>query len=233
MQLTISKKLFINNLLAIVGLVSILLVTAVYSPRVTHLAQTSKDDATKYALMAREAQLYAVQVQQWLQDISATRAQEGFADGFDMAEENAKQFRDVMAEFRQYYTTQGDVQRQESAKELAEAFESFYVTGKTMAQAYIDGGPSAGNAMMDEFDLVAERIYGSLDQLVTYHQEQLDTIVGDLVNAAKASNWAIITCVSVLTVALLCVGWLVTRSIVGPFNKQLRPWKTSRKEMEI
>ncbi|MFW5671949.1 MAG: methyl-accepting chemotaxis protein, partial [Acetivibrio ethanolgignens] len=103
--------------------------------------------------MADKLVLSVVQVQQWLTDISATRATDGYDDGFDEAEAHAQNFYntlDKLAETNPAY--------QEEVKELRSKFTPYYEVGKQMAQAYITGGPESGNLMMNEFDGVATSI---------------------------------------------------------------------------
>ena len=95
---------------------------------------------------ADELKLDVVQVQQWLTDISATRGAKGFDDGFDKAENYAKDVERVLGEIKE--------RNPESANELdniQKSFKPYYETGKKMAQAYIDGGPDKGNlSILDE-----------------------------------------------------------------------------------
>ena len=85
------------------------------------------------AMAAKDLRYHVVQVQQWLTDVSATRAAEGYADGFDKAREHASRCRDLFARFEGDATVQA-ADRQRLA-ELRSAFESYYTVGKTMAQA--------------------------------------------------------------------------------------------------
>lgn len=110
--------------------------------------------------LANEMELSTIQVQQFLTDISATRAQDGKDDGFKNAEENAVIFKDALKKFA--------VLKPEKAtflKEYEAAFDDYYVLGKKMAQAYISYGPSEGNKMMPEFDERAERLGKYTDEI--------------------------------------------------------------------
>ena len=93
-----------------------------------------------------------VQVQQFLQDVSATRAQDGLGDGFARAEEQAQAFAKDLAAATTVARATGDTRLLDTLTATGRAFGPFYEVGKRMAQAYVDGGPSAGNAMMPEFD---------------------------------------------------------------------------------
>lgn len=113
---------------------------------------TNKSHALKLAV---------VQVQQWLTDISATRAQDGLNDGFDEAQKNAVLFRQLVAEMRQI-----DQENSAFYDALLPTFDAYYSTGKKMAQAYIDEGPQSGNRMMAEFDAVAAKMSENVDTML-------------------------------------------------------------------
>ena len=55
-------------------------------------AVLAKDESAVFALLAERMKLDAVQVQQWLTDISATRGLDGLNDGFDEAENSYQSF---------------------------------------------------------------------------------------------------------------------------------------------
>jgi methyl-accepting chemotaxis protein len=107
------------------------------------------------------------QVGQWLTDISATRGLDGLNDGFEKAEEFAADFRVAVARAKELALAAGyaDIVKQIDA--VSGAFGPYYEAGKRMAAAYVGGGPAAGNAMMGDFDTVAEAIFDGTDSLVT------------------------------------------------------------------
>lgn len=110
---------------------------------------------------SHELKLAVVQVQQWLTDISATRGQDGLNDGFDEAENNAQLFRTLINELVQIDS--GNTKRYQA---MLPVFEAYFETGKRMAKAYIDEGPSGGNKMMAEFDEVASKMSKEVDSLL-------------------------------------------------------------------
>ncbi len=114
----------------------------------------------------KEVKIDVIQVQQWLTDISATRGAPGFDDGFDEAARYAEKFKTDVAEARRLATA-AELSDVLSALDQIEAtFPDFYTGGKSMAQAYIDGGPEAGNNQMAVFDAVAEKMGKATEQLI-------------------------------------------------------------------
>ena len=114
----------------------------------------------------KQLQLDVTQVQQFLSDVSATRAQDGLDDGFAEAEKNAAAFTLDLAELEKHAARLADDGLGEILKDVRAAFAPFYETGRAMAKAYVEGGPAAGNALMGDFDGRAEALRDSLDRVV-------------------------------------------------------------------
>ncbi|MFQ5499599.1 MAG: methyl-accepting chemotaxis protein [Candidatus Zixiibacteriota bacterium] len=132
----------------------------------THYAQEEL-----YPIMktANEMTTATIQVQQWCTDISATRGQDGYNDGLDEAEKAATQFRELQARLIQLDPTHAS-----QLQDMTEPFDEYYETGVKMANAYIKGGPSFGNTMMEEFDGDAEHIRGLVGAYYTQVEEQFN-----------------------------------------------------------
>ncbi|MEN8258365.1 MAG: methyl-accepting chemotaxis protein [Thermodesulfobacteriota bacterium] len=107
------------------------------------------------AMNAQKMQLDVVQVQQWLTDISATRGRDGLNDGFDEAANSRESFLHGLQTFHKYYEEQNNHEYLGKMEDLQKLFEAYYSVGIKMAEAYIAGGPGAGNKMMADFDEVA------------------------------------------------------------------------------
>ncbi len=166
------------------------------------------------ALLAEELKLSVVQVQQWLTDISATRAAEGFDDGFDIAEEYAQRFRNILSELAEI--NPGDVGL---FREFEDSFEVYYEVGRQMAAAYIAEGPEGGNIMMEEFDVFAADLNDRVD---AYKETALATINGT-VSGIYDSASAIIRFVTValifLAVLVIIIALSVSNAIARPMMK--------------
>ena len=142
-----------------------------------------KDESIVYAGIARQMKQDVVQVQQWLSDISATRAQDGLDDGFDEAEKSSQSFLKGLGQFREMYARENDQQGLQKLKALEDAFAKYYQVGKTMAQAYIDGGPAEGNKTMAAFDEAAVQMDETLSPFVEQQIEELNTTMEKIVSS--------------------------------------------------
>ena len=150
---------------------------------------------------AEELKLNVVQVQQWLTDISATRAAKGFDDGFEEAEKYAQNFKQIIKELLE---TNPD--KQQELKSIEKSFDPYYYSGKKMAQAYIDGGSSKGNEMMDEFDKTAEAINGKVD---SFKKDSLKDTKDVIVSIEKS-----MANVFMIMILSLSVGILITAATI-------------------
>ncbi|WP_421761086.1 methyl-accepting chemotaxis protein [Devosia sp.] len=131
--------------------------------------------------------LDVVQVQQFLTDVSATRALDGLDDGFAKAQSFAEAFKTDMAQARQIATDIDRASMLDALQKVDTAFVPFYENGQKMAHAYIDGGPEAGNAFMPTFDGAAEEAGRSVDAMLG----DADANGAEIAEAADAEHAAI------------------------------------------
>lgn len=178
--------------------------------------QAADDIENKYfaAVLKSDAlKLNVVQVQQWLTDISATRATDGLDDGFIKAQENVEMAKSILMELKTLHP-----ERNGDLAEIEKNFDLYYAAGKVMATAYVDGGPQIGNLYMKAFDEAAEQINGDVDQLLLLTQNEMHGEIESLRQQAQQSMLFI--AIAMLTFAIITIfSWAsVSRQIVGPLN---------------
>lgn len=160
---------------------------------------------------AEELKFNVVQVQQFLSDISATRAAVGFDDGFNEAEKYAQKFKYNNAEIIKM--------NPENEKEiiiLDKTFDTYYETGKKMAQAYIEGGPAKGNLMMGEFDSKASAINDNVDEFKNNAYEHVQNEMEKIVQSIRNTIIFIICSIGLGIIVSIWAWIFVTRSIYNP-----------------
>ena len=179
------KFTLLSGLLAVVvGIVSVILISG--NQTISHQADQIADVEIHILNNSHKLKLTVVQVQQWLTDISATRARDGLDDGFAEAENNARNFKELISKLKSLDS--GNASRYEA---MLPVFDAYYETGKKMAQAYIDEGPAGGNLMMSQFDEVAvqmseevntllSRTVTRMNQTVAVQQEATETAMNAL-----------------------------------------------------
>ena len=112
---------------------------------------------------ANEFRFHIVQIQQWLTDISATRALDGLNDGFDMASEHYTQAQQRLKQIKNL-----NAMLNFNPEIISGNLEQFYQQGQHMAQQYIEGGPALGNKTMADFDFASEKMQESVQMIFEY-----------------------------------------------------------------
>ena len=79
-------------------------------------------------ILAKDLRTNVIQVQQWLTDISATRALDGLNDGFDEAKKNADLFYENLNKAREISEIAGYVHITETLNNMEAAFPAYYDT---------------------------------------------------------------------------------------------------------
>lgn len=133
-----------------------------------------KEEVLPHAFNFLDMKLDVIQIQQWLTDISATRAAEGFDDGFGEAK---KYYEDAIK--RTDWAIAEHVKYQEpdmvaELKDFKANLEAYYQIGIKMANAYIKEGPGEGNKIMGELDPFAAKLADWLDKWIVEHKEDVE-----------------------------------------------------------
>ena len=130
--------------------------------------------------MAKQIKFHVVQVQQWLTDISATRALDGLNDGIDVAGEHARAFNKQVTEAKALAEKLGLSEVISLLKQAEADFPPYFETGQRMAKTYIEKGPAGGNALMPEFDAASAKIGKTTDKITALISEITTNTLSDL-----------------------------------------------------
>lgn len=186
--------------------------TRVLAARTVSGMEQAQEVGVEAALLGARIQMDVVQVQQWLTDISATRALDGLNDGMEVAAEFADDFYLAIAEL--------EAIRPDLAAELDDltaVFDEYHATGQVMAQAYIDGGPAQGNLMMPTFDDAAAAMGESVDALVADLLVEAEVELASAIDSAELVSIVAPagTALIILMAGLLGLGFvrLITRPL--------------------
>jgi methyl-accepting chemotaxis protein len=163
-------KLSLLGGVPIVGLLLSIMAFYVLSQATSRRLAMAENESLVLADLARGMQIDVIQVQQYLQDISATRGLDGLADGFDKAEESRQSFMSGSAKFKELYRHRNAPEKLQEMTAMDESFAAYFAIGRVMAGAYVKDGPAAGNKLMSSFDQAAEHLTAALDPFV---QEQV------------------------------------------------------------
>ena len=147
-----------------------------------------------------------VQVQQFLTDVSATRAQGGLSDGYHEAEGFATAFGVDLALARKHAQGLGLTNLLSNLSEVESEFPGYYQSGRRMATAYVVGGTDAGNQFMPGFDHATDVITDRLRAAL----RSLDEVMGREASDAAAlinQEWnnTVIAAVVSIALVLICI----------------------------
>jgi methyl-accepting chemotaxis protein len=117
-------------------------------------------------------QLNIIQIQQWLTDVSATRAAKGFDDGFGEAEVHFSKANKDLDRLIRMHAELNEVQMVADLNAFRKDLERFYSIGVKMAKVYVKDGPIEGNKLMLELDPFAVKLTNALNVWITTHKEE-------------------------------------------------------------
>ena len=179
------------------------------------------EQSVQYALLATAMDKNVVQIQQYLSDVSATQGKDGLDDGFKNAQTNLAELNASIARFEQHFSALGDVASLSAIQSIKTDAVTYFATGSAMAQAFVSGGPEAGNPLMGGFDAASEQLQKKLAPFV---RAQVEKMQADLSSASarvdQVSQWALLMVVVALLLAM-AVAWWVIGSITRPLNRAL------------
>jgi len=160
-----------------------------------------------------ELKFSVIQVQQWLTDISATRAQEGLNDGFEQAQKHATRVHDLIRELKSL-----DPAHNSQYDAILPVFNAYYEAGKDMAKAYIEQGPAGGNTIMKRFDAKAQAIAESVDQIISRVSNE-SKIMFDSVNRQSEQSQTLVLIFSIAFATILMLSIFLTyRGVLKPLQ---------------
>jgi methyl-accepting chemotaxis protein len=214
----ISTKLGIGFLIPVLCMLSIGMWAFLANMNSKSKAVLTKDESLVFQMVAQRMKTNVIQVQQWLSDISATRARDGLNDGFDMAEQNRQDFLEGLKKFKEMYAQENNREGLDRLETLKTQFEGYYTVGKKMAQAYIDGGPDKGNKLMGEFDGAAEALWDSLNPLVEEQAGELKESMDGIVASIKRVNLGVVVIGLIALIVTGIIGFIISRGITKPVN---------------
>lgn len=178
---------------------------------------TAETEVLPHALNFIELKRDIEQIQGWLTDISATRAAEGYADGYDEAEtfyqDAVKRIDFSITEHKKY----GEEDMVSILKDMRKSLDDYYDMGKNMAQAYIDEGPAKGNLFMEKFDPFAAKMSSLIDKIVADHIAELEGSFKIMQGQSRTTSKILI--IAITTVLILSI--LIAVLIANPINSSL------------
>ncbi|MFA6195768.1 MAG: methyl-accepting chemotaxis protein [Sulfurimonas sp.] len=133
-----------------------------------------------------ELQLNVIQIQQWLTDVSATRAAEGFDDGFKEAKDYFDKANVTIDRLIGLHEKLGEVKVVTELKNYKQSMQEYYAVGVEMANSYVKNGPTEGNKLMSKLDPFAEKLSTELEQWISKHKSELSDSSNTIDNSIQS-----------------------------------------------
>ncbi len=216
----ISIRKVLISISTIVILLNIVNVFINYS-QIAHIKNAIKDkeeEVLPHAFNFLYLKLDVIQVQQWLTDISATKAKEGFDDGFVEAKkyyEDGNKILDYLIREHKKYNEPKMVKELEDFKDN---FSNYYNIGIKMANSYIHEGTDAGNTMMLQLDPFAEKLSNALEIWIKEHRNENNLLGKNIENSIDTVEMEILIFGIALILFLGLIFKLLSDRIVNSVN---------------
>ena len=218
-KLSVGQRISLITVSVIVALAALLVVSFSFFGHLQDRLSAVRDRGVPNAIVAKDMQMQVVQVQQFLTDISATRGLDGLNDGLSGAEKAYQAFLADLAVLRSDYAGRQDAEGVRMADTLKERIAAWYGTGKRMANAYVAGGPEAGNKIMPEFDAVSSQLQAALDPVIgTQVEGAKRELAGSLAESGSVRAWILAGLAMVIAIAVAGGLWL-NRSVVDRLKR--------------
>lgn len=173
-----------------------------------------KSERIVHTLTALKIERNVIQIQQWLTDISVTRAYAGLDKGFDKAEQHYQSLLKGLRYFRDEYQEDNNQAGIKKIDLLKSEIDDFYETGKKMAQVYITDGPENGNRIMFEFDKHSEELSSTLNLFVIEQVDEAHRILDEVKSKLNHTATAfLVIAFFVLTISTL-FGYVTIRWMI-------------------
>ncbi len=210
MKFTVRSKMGIGFGLVLLAMAVGAWIMANSLQTVRERAALIRSESLPFAERAATMKLMAVEVQQYLTDVSATAEEDGYKD----AEKAAQTYREALAAFKAMYVREKDAKMIAESDALGKAFEDMYAVGKRMAEVYGKEGREAGNAIMKEFDPKVDALAERLDPLQKDQFKEADDQVAGVVDDLTADlRKQVVLLILSLGIGLIAALW-VSRDIL-------------------
>ena len=182
---------FFNNfrirqvlIISVISVLSVLVLSGLLNHtkmnQVINNTEKQKSEILPNLLDFLELKLNIVEIQQWLTDVSATRAAQGFDDGYSEAKIYFDKANATLENLIKAYSKINDVQMVKELEEYKKDVQLYYDVGVKMANAYVKDGPEEGNKMMLVLDPFAEKLSSQLDDWIVQHKNDLALSTQDI-----------------------------------------------------
>lgn len=158
---------------------------------------------------SEQLKLEVVQIQQYLTDVSAT----GYDDGFEAAETSMQNAVLILDELSTLAPEQSN-----ELNEISSELKLYYDTGVNMAHAYLSGGPTQGNVIMETFDAASLAINDNINKLKEDSHSRIESNISDI-NESIQKIIMISIIISIVMLLGIVVIWFLIDKTLKPIKR--------------
>ena len=216
--MTLKQKLIVLCGIPILGLMLCVVASNRLAHTINRQITQAKEEGVAFADIARQMQTEVVEVQQYLTDLSATRALDGSDDDYVQAATNHDLFLGNLNKFKALFQKRNDTEQAQKLDTMAAAFEDYYKAGLTMAAVYVKDGTVAGNQQMPAFDKSSDHFLELLDPFVKEQLAASDESLGIVQSTGSHTSNLLLTGGAGLCALTILLAIYFIRSITRPIN---------------
>jgi methyl-accepting chemotaxis protein len=165
-----------------------------------------------------ELQLNVIQIQQWLTDVSATRAAEGFDDGYDEAASYFDKANKVMDRLIKMHQNLNEAEMVSELNNFKTEMEKYYGVGVEMANAYVEEGHVEGNKLMLKLDPFAAKLSDQLEVWILEHKKESDAVAHEIHDNIAALEIQTLM-LSVILFIIVIIAFSIINTILNSIKK--------------
>jgi len=214
-NLKISTKLYSAFGLVFLLVIAMVLIAGGRLSKIKDKAEVVEKESLPYAILAEEMTIAAIQVQQWLTDVSATHNR----DGYKEADAAAEIFRAGLKKFSEMYSREKNNASLQKLHELEAAFNQYHETGRRMAEIYLTQGIDAGNQVMEQFDSTALTMTEKIAEFRHEQVNETETMTYEIEEETAKAWKTLYIAGSLVALFGILTSFIITRGISGSISK--------------
>lgn len=214
-NIKISTKLYSTFGIVFLLVMAMVFITGNILTTIKNKAHLVEMESFPYAILAEEMTIAAVQVQQWLTDVSATHNPEGYRD----AEDAAENFHAGLTKFSNMYSREKNKVSLQKIRELEAAFNRYHETGKRMAEVYISQGIDEGNEVMVQFDNTALILTERIAELREEQVSEAKAMASEIRESTTQASKILYVLAAIVAIIGVTTSFIITHGISGSIRK--------------
>lgn len=216
-KMKIKTKLLIGFMTILIPAMLIILFGAFTTSKNSAKSQQIAEKGMPDTLAFIELEKDVILILSWSQNISLTKAAEGYDQGFEMAE---KHYNSALRTIDSLIARFSDSpEKMKEMEQLKTNLKNYYDVGKEVANTYINVGPEAGNAMLEAFNIVRNNLNEILNKYRNSQVENLVTTVTNIKNELILQKNISIVSIIIFVIFGILIALFLADMLVKPIKR--------------